>query len=88
MHADAHNVSGLDTFRLNLLKGFVDKNGIARRTWCGCRKNKQPSGSDDRSTKGVIAGIDQVHPHLNPTFLTRVLLLQRAPSHLLITGQY
>jgi hypothetical protein len=63
MDADADDVSGMNGFGDNLLDGFVGKDGIACDGWRGGGEDEQPSRSDDRCSKRIVAGIDEVDAH-------------------------
>ncbi len=51
MYTNADNISRHDAFGDNLLQGLINKNGISRLLRCRCRKDKQPSGSNDGRAK-------------------------------------
>ncbi|HTD96675.1 MAG TPA: hypothetical protein VK627_07085 [Edaphobacter sp.] len=75
--ADADDIAGLNGFRDDLLDGFVDEDGIARDCRSRCGQDKEPSGGDNGSTKGVVAGVYKMDANLNLPFLVRVRWIQR-----------
>lgn len=61
VHADADDVSWLNTFRNNLLQRFVDQDGGSGRLRSCCREYEKPAGGDDGCTEGIVAGINQMN---------------------------
>jgi len=57
MDADADDVSGMDAFGNNRLKGFVDEDRISCRFRSSCCEYKQPSRCNYSGTKGIVTGI-------------------------------
>jgi hypothetical protein len=53
----------MNALRHNLLKRFIDEDGISGFARCGCSKDKQPPWSDDSGAEGVVAGINQMNAH-------------------------
>jgi hypothetical protein len=65
---DAHNIARLNALWHNLFQRLIDENRISRHARRRGRKHKQPSRSDDRGSKRIVAGIDEMNAHWGPTF--------------------
>jgi hypothetical protein len=63
MDADADYISGLNGGGVERFQGFIDEDGVAAGPWRGRGQNKEPARGDNRGSKGVVAGIDQVNVH-------------------------
>ena len=64
---DAHDVSRLNAFGVDLFKRLVDEDGISGHLRRFGRKHKQPSWCDDRGSKGIVAGIYKTYTYRSPT---------------------
>ena len=55
---------------VDLLEGFVDEDGISCGRRCGCCEDEEPTGGDDGSPKGIVAGIYEMNTQ-ESTFLVQ-----------------
>ncbi len=63
MDADADDVAGLDGLGVDLFERFIDEDGIACGGGRGGGEHEEPARRDDSGTKGIVAGIDEMHLH-------------------------
>lgn len=66
MHTYADDVAGMNAVRVDLFERFVYKDGIARRFRRRSCDDKEPSRSNYRRSKGVIAWIYKVNARGEP----------------------
>jgi hypothetical protein len=63
MNADADDVAWFDAGGVPMFEGFIANYGVAKGGWRSRRQNVKPAGSDNGSSKGRVARVDQMYPH-------------------------
>jgi hypothetical protein len=80
VNADADDISGTDGLGGNLLKGFIDEDGVSDSLRCGGGEDEEPSGGDYGGAKSIVTGIDEMDSHGLQPFLVRVRWMRRLIS--------